>query len=256
MDRIVRSLAALAFASLPVVAVAGDPGVRHRPIEEFVEAQGTYCVNAAACTLFEPPVGNVLGFISIQDGVRYLAKVDYAGLANAWAGGAFGTTFDGDITERELPDGTAHVKITLHTRNALAWVTGRLPASGGGWGPLFHVFGHTAPQVVAGELPAFGDVLFTLDYVAPYAGAPIPDLTRFWFDGTYAGYRTREAVHSRAAGWMDDGAPGELVLQLTGLLDVYGRVMANHDGEPPTAHGIWEDGGWVGAGVELRLIGR
>ena len=49
---------------------------------------GTFGGNPLACTMFEPPVGNILGFITIEDGIRYFAKADYAGLAEAlgaWA---------------------------------------------------------------------------------------------------------------------------------------------------------------------------
>jgi hypothetical protein len=115
-----------------------------RPIEDFVNAQGTFCIPCGApgttcingCGLFIPPVANFVGWDTLQEvppqqgnvqPVR-CASVDYAGLANAkieeLSGGtiSFGTTTSGTVTERALADGRAEVSARLHTTNALTWV--------------------------------------------------------------------------------------------------------------------------------------
>lgn len=74
------AVAAVLVLAVPAVGLAGpplDPMVNQRPIEEVVAAQGTYWVvmgSNPACVLLEPPVGKILGWISIQDGVRCFAK--------------------------------------------------------------------------------------------------------------------------------------------------------------------------------------
>jgi hypothetical protein len=254
------ALSIIVLAGLPGTAGAAPPAAeaaRQRPIMDFVSQQGTYCVRLGgpSCTLFEPPVGNILGWIEIRDGARYLARVDYAGLADAYLGGALGTTFEGTITERPLPDGTAEVSVRLHTRNALAWVSRRLPNEAGGWGPSVLVFGHPGQQVAAGAEPALADLLFQLVFINTAPGAPLPDMTQFSFDPAYLGTRIFEAIHARASGELADGTPAELRIQQVGLLGVYQGLLDHHDEagwEPPTTNGIWSDAGWPVGDVELR----
>jgi len=238
--------------------------VNQRPIEEFVAAQGTYCVvmgTNPACVLFEPPAGNVLGWISIQDGVRYFAKVDFAGLADRYLGGVLGTTFEGSITERRMPDGRAEVSVRLHTRDALAWVSGRTQTPAGSWGPAFPLFGHPAHQVEAGADAAFADCEFRFVFVNPAMGAPMPDLTQFSFDPAYIGQRLFESISARARGLTPDHAPAALVLHMTGLMETYQQIVERRverygeDWEAPSTHGIWTDAGWPGGVLEIKPIG-
>ena len=260
------SVAAVVLAAATSVALAGpsaEPGARQRPIEDFLSTQGTYCVQLGgpSCVLFEPPVGNILGFISIQDGVRYFAKVDYAGLADQYLGGVLGTTFEGSITERPLADGRAEVSVRLHTKNALAWVSGRTMTPAGSWGPAFQIWGHPAQQVQAGADPAFADLEFRLVYVSPGMGLPIPDLTQFSFDPAYIGMKTFESIHARGTGLMADHTKAALVLSMTGLLETYERqaekreARYGEDWVAPSTHGIFTDQGWPGGVLDLNPIG-
>ena len=134
-----------------------------RPIEDFVNAQGTFCIDdgSGGCFLFVPPVANFFGWDNLQEvppqqgnvqPVR-CASVDYAGLANAkieeLSGGSisFDTTTEGTVTERPLRDGRAEVSVRLHTENALTWVTsgGDDDACDFATDPL--LFGHRVPDV-------------------------------------------------------------------------------------------------------------
>ena len=112
-------------------AAALDPGARAtttRPIEEFVAAQGTYCLDDGngGCVLFVPPLQNFFGWSTLA--IPRCAAVDYAGIANAYieatSGGtrSLGTRMDGTVTERPLADGRAEIDVLLHTTKALTWV--------------------------------------------------------------------------------------------------------------------------------------
>src|SRR5262249_24275824 len=75
-----------------------------RPISDFLETQGTFCVDdgAGGCVIFVPPVANFVGF---TDTLNFRgASVDYAGLSQVPLGGTLGTTFAAGISERTLPD--------------------------------------------------------------------------------------------------------------------------------------------------------
>lgn len=251
-------------AAAAATAAASASAAVQRPIEDFVARQGTYCVlmGGTECVLFEPPVANILGWIKIKDGVRRYARVDFAGLADRYLGGALGTTFAGGITERPLPDGRAEVTVRLHTRNALAWVWGRavLP---GGFGPNHRLWGHTATEVAAGAAPALVDSDFTVVFLSPAMGAPMPDLTQFSFDATYAGARVREAIVTHGLGELTADAealgvgpagPAELVVHQLGLFEVYANVAEDRD-PLPNDGGIW-NGGWPVELLNLVPVGR
>lgn len=267
LARLSGFVAAVLSLAVPAVGLAGppvEPVVNQRPIEEFVAAQGTFCVvmgSNPACVLFEPPVGNILGWISIQDGVRYFAKIDFAGLADRYLGGVLGTTFEGSITERLMPDGRAEVSVRLHTRNALAWVSGRTPTPTGSWGPAFPLLGHPAQQVEAGADPALADCEFRFVFVNPAMGAPMPDLTQFSFDPAYVGQRLFESISAQARGLTPDHAPAALVLHMTGLMETYQQILERRverygeDWVAPTTHGIWTDAGWPGGVLEIKPVG-
>jgi hypothetical protein len=150
-----------------------------RPISDFVKTQGTFCFpdGNGGCVIFVPPVKNYIGWSDPAMGIS--ASIDYAGLADAWIKSAsqgtlsFGTTMDGRIIEVPLNDGTGRVKDTviLTTKNALTYVI-----SGGDFanGPL--LFGHRAPDVLAGKDAALADVLMQVVFINTAPGAPMPDL--------------------------------------------------------------------------------
>ncbi len=101
-----------------------EGGAVQRPIQDFLSAQGTLCIDngAGGCLLFVLPDPNFLGWNSELDDtpVRF-AGVDYAGLANAYAAGKE-PQITGTVKERPLKDGRAEVTVLLHTKNANLWV--------------------------------------------------------------------------------------------------------------------------------------
>lgn len=256
----VLPLVVFALAVSPSVSFSAGPDnarARQRPIENFVNQQGTFCVQipygVGDCRLFTPPVPNILAWnVTRDDGIYVTARVDYAGVADGYLGGMLGTTTEGSITERPLPDGRAEVSVRLHTKNALVWVVGReiLPS---GLGPAFRLFGHTAQEVEAGDSPALADAEFRLVFINTAPGAPLPDLTQFWFDPTYTGVRTFELFHARGTGQLIDdlgggqlvdGPPAEVVIQQVGLLEVHEKT------------GGGSADGWPAEIINLRQIGK
>jgi hypothetical protein len=162
-------------------AAFGQGKTSQRPIQDFLDTQGTYCFpdGMGGCLIFVPPIANFVGWLD-SEGVNH-AAVDYAGLANRWiemeSGGAvsFDTTFNGVVLERLLPDGRADVTVTLKTDNALIYVALTDFATG----PL--VFGHRAPDVLAGEQAVLAHTTFHISFTNIAPGAPLPDLLQLFF---------------------------------------------------------------------------
>ncbi len=176
-------LFALVSLVLAYPLAAGDPAsATQRPIEDFLDAQGTLCLpdGDGGCFLFVPPVENFLGWSDPAAGLS--VSIDYAGLADEWitaeSGGAvsFDTRFRGSVTETPLPDGRAEVFVRLRTRNALTWAI-----EGGDFGGAPTIFGDRAPDVLAGAGAALGSSLLRLRFINTAPGAPLPDLLQLLF---------------------------------------------------------------------------
>ena len=182
-----------------------------RPIEDFVDAQGTFCIDdgSGGCFLFVPPVANFLGWSDPKEEIS--ASVDYAGLADAYANGAFGTETTGTVTERPLKDGRAEVHVKLHTTNALSWVVDGFDYTG----PL--LFGHRAPEVLAGAEPALGESFLHVKFINTAPGDPLPDLIKLLVDPEPGQELVFLSFHARADGPLADGSPGRVEVVQTGL---------------------------------------
>jgi len=222
-----------------------------RPIQDFVDAQGTFCLDdgMGGCFLFVPPLDNFLGTSDPAKGI--IAAIDYAGLADKWitdaSGGSitFGTTFSGSVTETPLADGRAEVHVVLHTRNALTW-----GAAGDGsdfaGAPL--LFGHRAPDVLAGEDAALGDNTMQAKFINTAPGLPMPDLLQLFFDPqpgqevVWLMFRGHAAGTLRAAFGVPDGTPGRLTDIQNGLF-MTGFMGAVSDGFPAERINIVATGG-------------
>jgi len=186
----------------------------HRPIMDFVDAQGHVS--------FGPPgtqqVAGVADFVGFTDTKRNRAiSADYAGLADKALNGALGTTFDGDITERDVAGGRILVHVVLHTDNELMWV---IPfdfnsnANQFGENPL--LFGARPADILAGAVPALGSSTFTLDFLTDQRGAPLPDLEELAF-------HTNDLLSIRfvaeADGFFADGSAGKVQVTQVGIFD-------------------------------------
>jgi hypothetical protein len=180
-----RGLAVVVSLMIGLLGLApsafGQGKTSQRSIQDFLGAQGTFCLpdGVGGCVVFLPPVDNFVGWGDPKNG--NLASVDYAGLANRWietaSGGtrSLGTTFAGIVLERLLADGRVEVTVTLRTENALIFVAQTDFATG----PL--VFGHRAPEVLAGASPVLAHTTFHISFTNTAPGAPLPDLMQLFF---------------------------------------------------------------------------
>jgi hypothetical protein len=211
--RIVPTLFALGIC---VSSASAFAKTTQRPISEFIDAQGTFCVDPPTCTIFVPPVPNFVGF---TDTVHDLGiSFDYAGLSDDPLGGSLGTTFSGSISERTVADGSVVITIHLHTSNALVYVIPFDPTSSEnqfGENPL--IFGTRATDVLAGAAPALGDSNFTLEFTNTAPGLPIPDFEQLLFAPLPGQNLLSATFNGTANGFFADGTPGKVHVAEKGI---------------------------------------
>lgn len=215
--RIVTSALALGFVfcSAPLFAQTV-----HRPIDDFIATQGTFCVDdgAGGCVLFVPPVQNFVGWTDTNNFLA--ASVDYAGLADDATGGVLGTTFSGTISERPLADGRVLITVNLRTENALTWVVPYDPTSTENqFRDNELIFGVRAGDVIDGAVPVLGTSRLVLEFTNPAPGLPLPDFNQLLF-APDPGQELR-SLHfdAKADGAFADGSIGKLHVNERGIFD-------------------------------------
>jgi hypothetical protein len=206
-----RRIASTAFGlAVCIGSASAFATTTQRPITDFIETQGTFCVDPPTCTIFVPPAPN---FVAFTDTVHDLGiSFDYAGLSDIPLDGALGTTFDGSISERTVADGSVIITIHLHTSNALVYVIPFDPTSSEnqfGENPL--IFGTRTADVLAGAAPALGDSVFDLQFTNSAPGLPIPDFEQLLF-APEAGQNLLSAVFQGSASgtFAATGKPGKV----------------------------------------------
>jgi hypothetical protein len=235
----------VSFFALGILAPGAYGQTTTRPIEDFVDNQGTYCIDdgMGGCFLFVPPIENFFGQSDPSNSL--VSSVDYAGLADEWiqgpggeAGGcgmSFGTTFSGQIKEQALEDGRAAVHVVLHTDNALTWVTDGFDFNN----PL--LFGSRADDVCNGAEPALGSITMIIKFINSAPGAAMPDLLQLAIEpvdgqefASFLATRARAKGPLRPAFGVEDGTPGMFNTTQNGLLVNPSNAPWNHpdDGFP------------------------
>jgi hypothetical protein len=228
---------AVLFALVMSTPTVGYGETIQRPIQDFLATQGTFCIDdgMGGCLLFVPPDPNFLGWTNdLDSSVIYFAGVDYAGLANAYAGP--GPQISGTVTERPLPDGTAEVTVRLLTKNANAWVI-ELDLAGDVLGQIAGrptLFGHRPADVLGGAAPALVDSFLHVVFINSEPGAPLPDMMQI--NGTPA----LMSLFFRASGpgpltaefGVAEGTPGRVTITQTGLFATHGQGTALADAFP------------------------
>ena len=199
--KLIANIALTAALLVPMMQSYAKPptATTIRPIEDFIDPQGTFCIdinfeasyedeivdgnfvgNAGNCEtgspplLFVPPIANYNGASDPESG--WGASIDYAGLADYWADGAFNTTISGQVIERPLADGRAHVTVLIRTKNALTYV---VEDASDFSGPL--LFGNRALEASAGADHALGSASVQIQFINTAPGAKLPDVLQLLF---------------------------------------------------------------------------
>ena len=207
----------------------------HRDIMEFVDAQGTLCIpdGGGGCFQFVPPLDNFLGWSDPAGLIA--ASYDYAGIADDYVGGAYGTSFSGSVLEIPLPDGRAKVKVVLHTSNALTWVVDFMNFD-------FNdelLFGSRVDT--PGGVPAFGNSILHVTFINSAPGAPLPDLLQLLIFAEPGQEVLSLQFVGNANGLLADGTPGRTHASQVGLFDS-GFHGAVGDGFPAESVTLWAVG--------------
>ena len=236
--------------TLAFAGAAQSQPVTHRPITDFTNAQVHGAIGMSTTSTCIPP----------QCAGR-LAAFDYPGLSDrvlSALGRPLGTTIDGSITERLLPDGRADVQVVLHTTNALTWVSTWDPTDPNDnvlpfpENPL--LFGFRLSDIVANPAiePALGDVHLVLAFKNTAPAAPLPDLVGWLALGIAAPGQELVSIYidatatgslREAANLGPEGTPGKCVVTETGVLFRGPFKGATADGFPVEK-------------VDLHAIGR
>lgn len=211
-------LALVVFAVACLVAPgAAVAQANHRPIEDFLNAQ----------------VAAPVWWYSMDYAPYRWARIDYTGFLNRMLmsrGHAdLGTTFEGDVTEIGLPDGTARVHVRLFGRNV--FVFGMM-----GYGGEDVMFGYPAvpspvvpgPSVLGGAPPALAEVLMLVDFINPAGvGGALPDLRFFAADYDVL-LNARVEGLIRAPFGVPEGTPGRLTF-VSRSLSPHGQGVPGQD---------------------------
>jgi len=215
---------ALSMMLLIAATVPASAQTVERSLDEFLAAQGTYCLDdgMGGCILFVPPLQNFFGWS--QPATNRCAAVDYAGIANNWlkqqSGGTknLGTRVEGKIMERQLGNGQAEVTVLLHTTSALAWAINQCNDFSG---PDL-IFGYRAPEVLAGAPAALAEVFMKVVFLT-HPNVPLPDLLQIAFAPEpgqtflFLGGNSQAEGPLRAAYGVAEGTTGRLTIVQTGL---------------------------------------
>jgi len=232
--------------SLPLLFISTDTSAigkasRIREIEEFVAAQGTFCIpdGGGGCELFVPPVENYFGQSSAPpppNTVSLLSSFDYAGVAERKiverGGDPIGTSYSGHIRERPMRDGRAEIQVILRTQNALTWVNECCDFA---TSPV--LFGARSTEVIAGAEPTLGSCFMKWVFINQNIGDPMPDLMQLVFAPSPGQELISFEFNGEATGplreafGVPEGTPGKLIVTQTGLF-MTGFKGAVGDGFP------------------------
>jgi len=241
--------------------------VRVRPIEDFINAQGT-----------PPPKGDPLfyagpdapflpnyavGFTTAncpgefcQYPASRIAVVDYAGGANQYlirhGYGSLGTKTTGSITERLLPDGRAEVTVVLYTTNALTFAsTNDTPSAETGT----RLFGSSVQDLFRdrSRRPSLASSSLVMVFKNTKLGAPMPDLVYVFAFGISPPNFELDSLYFdvNATGSLPDGTPAQCrVLQhfvFPPPMLINGVLV-----KQPDLNSMLLDGGWLSEFVDIK----
>lgn len=226
--RIAVAVSLTAIASVPAEAAP-------RPIGDFLEAQGTYCVDfdgLPGCDLFFPPEPNLIHWSGPAPEYNLAAIVDYAGLFDNYlvthGENSVGTTVEGHVNERSLSNGRAEVHVTLQTKNALTYVLEFTETAPDG----ALVYGQPLADVLAGAEPALSTCSVNMTFTNTAPGAPLPDLLQVAFYPSDDQFLQSIGISCSGRGALAGGGAATFIMRENGTLLRTPFKGANGDGFP------------------------
>lgn len=208
--------AEIAVAPGVVAAVPDSHGTNQRSFDEFLAAQGTYCVNNPSdCVNVQAPLPELGQFANGEYTISSI--VDYFGQADPYlraaSGGkiSLGSTVEGSVTERPLKDGRAEIDVIVRATNILIYAAGPEFLAGD---PLF--FGATVGEILAGASPAVGTSFYEFKFITSATGLPLPDLVKIVYfpdpgqESIQLNFHAQADGLCRAASGFPEGTPGRL----------------------------------------------
>jgi hypothetical protein len=183
----------------------GEEQMVHRPIEEFLASQGTYCVDdgSGGCMMYAPPVANYLAWFDPNHD-RTIA-IDYAGIVSRWmeaSGQPIGTHVAGSVIEHIQADGRTRVTVDLQVHNGSSYMVQGRELQGG------VIFGQRPGDPFMGPRhQALGDVHMHLVYMTQHPGAPLADLVQL-VTAPEPGQEILEFQFTYDGRWMAPGSMG------------------------------------------------
>lgn len=240
---------------------------RERPIEDFIEAQGTANQFLFYAGADAPHLRNyAVGFTTAtcpgefcQYPTSRIAVVDYAGGANKYLErhgyGSLNTKTAGSITERVLPDGRAEVTVVLYTTNALTFVSTfdySLPSPPQSAETNTRLFGSSVQELFrdSSRRPALGNSSLILIFKNPSLDAPMPDLVNLFAFGVQPKNfeLTSLYLHVNASGSLPDGAQAHCTV----LEHFVNPPPLLIDGKLTNPVPTLLDGGWISEFVDIK----
>jgi hypothetical protein len=214
----------LMFAVIVMMAflttVQVNAGTRQRPFSDWINAQGAiYNPNTCFRSVFGWATPDFTTF----------ALADYSGklgaCVTAHGGPVFHPEFRGNVTERDLPDGTAEILVNEQFTNTYAYAidTSSFPIRPLLGSPQYEYTGGPKPTAVASGM-------IQVKFIIPYPGAPLPDLADTFLLSISG--RINGDGPLRAAFGVPEGTPGKFIVSQTGLFNIRGRGNGVADGFP------------------------
>jgi hypothetical protein len=217
-----NALISIGAMVLGLYTLIAAPNVQagQRPIEDFLKTQGTYIPSG-----FEDWPAWTFFYGWTSPDLPYALAIDYAGVASRWLeekhGISVGTTFNGFVNERALPNGTTEVTVILQARNALAWVS----ATQGDPRLTELVFGYRPDDIVEGKPPVLGDCTLQVKFISTKPpGSELPDLESPEVQLITLDFVGQAHGPLRSAFGVPDGTPGFIQTRQTGLIRTSGKA--------------------------------
>ncbi|HEX6127788.1 MAG TPA: hypothetical protein VF071_02080 [Candidatus Limnocylindria bacterium] len=233
LTAVLMAIAILVMAATP--ALAGKASTR--PLSDWLDAQQLVLDPMVPIELL------VISWYEPDSGEQYLADMDgrVAMWVTANGGAAHMPSISGSVHERLLPDGRALVKINLRFNEAITYV----------WrdennfedfpeGP--ELFGYRASEIADGADPVLGDGWFSISFINPVPGGPLPELGQLAFEPDEGQEVIDVSFHAaargplrEASGWTE-GTYGQAATQQIGVFQ--GRTPDGYPVEWVTLHPV------------------